>query len=132
MKPIERMFEMNNLMKQSTLCGQTITMELRWIGADCSVLCYGGDKPHIGAAALGVPYETPQGGLSATTSLLSVEKHREGTLCGELAQKLAKHLKCVVCVQCGIHYDNADQTTIKAVVQAVNALGDELLTELGK
>ena len=41
--------------------GRRLLLEACPMGEDWNVMITGGDRPHIGAAALGVPYQRPDG-----------------------------------------------------------------------
>ena len=77
------------------------------MGEDWSVSICGGDRPHIGAVALGVPApssHTP-GKVNASVSVLTLTGHREDELARSAANTLARALGRVVVVSCGIHKD---------------------------
>jgi hypothetical protein len=102
------------------------------MGNDLSVSIYGGDRAHIGAVALGVP--TPShstgGGMSASVSVLTLTGHKEDDLARKAAAALARQLERVVVVSCGIHLDAITQAEIDAVVEMVDALVQDLASQL--
>ena len=78
----------------------------------------GGDRPHIGAVALG------QSGAAA--SVISLPGHREDALARRLTQELAAETQATVCLACGIHLDNIRPEEIRDALE----LADELIQRL--
>ena len=94
------------------------------MGDDLSVTISGGGKPHIGAVALAVPtpsQHTP-GKINASVSVLTLTGHREDDLARQAADSLARALKRIVVVCCGIHQDAATQEEIQAFITMTNSL----------
>lgn len=100
------------------------------MGDDLCVTIGGGEKPHIGAVALGVP--TPSlaspGKLSASISVLTLTGHKEDELARKAADALAGQLGRVVVVCCGIHKDAITPQEI----EVFRALVDEVIGDLTK
>lgn len=105
--------------------GKKITMSAIMIGDDIQVLSYGGDKPHIGAVSVAVPYER-DGSAGATVSTLTLLTHREDLLSRQVAESLCKHFKTVVSVSCGIHFDRISKELIARIQDEVLDMGREL------
>jgi hypothetical protein len=87
----------------------SICCELCRCGDDISLAVSGGDRPHIGAAALAVPRPSlsDKTKLSATVSSICVTGHKDDELARSAATKLAAKHNCVVVVTVGLHIDNA-------------------------
>ena len=110
--------------------GIYLRLEAHPMGEDWNVSIYGGDRPHIGAAALGTPYAKPDGSWSACASVLALPTHKEDVLARQAALLLAKRTRRTVLVACGIHVDSLSPQGIAAVVtlaeEAVETLADRL------
>ncbi|VBB06946.1 Hypothetical protein LUCI_2188 [Lucifera butyrica] len=78
-------------------------------GADVAVCIGGGERHHIGAAALAVPRPSlqDQEKVSATASVICATGHKEDELARWAALKLAASLNCRVNVTAGLHIDGA-------------------------
>jgi hypothetical protein len=106
-----------------------IAVELRvlFMGKDLAVLISGGDRPHLGAAALGVPRPSLQNHerWSASVSVITLTGHRDDDLARLAAHRLAAALKVSVVVACGIHVDNLTAEELTAIETTIDAmLGD--------
>ncbi len=108
---------------------QPITLEARrgrlhlrltalYLGQDLSVTLSGGDRPHIGAVALGQS--------DVSVRVLSVPGHREEILALRLAQDLATKIQATVCLACGIHLDRIRPEEIQDALELAEALVREL------
>lgn len=110
--------------------GLRVYLEALALGEDYSVSITGGDRPHIGAAALGTPYAKPDGSWSACASVFALPTHKEDALAQMAAQALAKRLRRTVLVSCGIHVDDLAPAQIAAFValaeKGIEALSDAL------
>ncbi len=102
-----------------------VEAEVLLLGMDGCILIYGGDAPHIGAAAVGgaglLPAETVFPG------------HREGGIVRDfreviLGEGLLRH--CVVLS--GIHYDGIGKEGIGSVLALCGQLLEEVRAELAK
>jgi hypothetical protein len=87
------------------------------IGDDLVVLVWGGEKPHVGAVAVGVPRPSLENSeiTSATTSVYALVGHKEDDLARMMAQKIASTLKRNVILTAGIHVDNISADGIKVI-----------------
>jgi hypothetical protein len=94
-------------------------------GDDLVVVVGGGDRPHVGAAALALslPSLKDPSRLTHSTSLLSVPGHKEEDLARDGALRLSRALGRNVVVTVGIHEDAISKERIAAWV----ALFDRLL-----
>lgn len=103
------------------------------IGSDLVVKVYGGDKPHVGAVAIGIPRPSLADGeqISASVSVFTLTGHKEDELAKILAGKIAAALNRVTVLTAGIHIDNITPEEIrvfeKNAVSAVEGLINNLL-----
>jgi hypothetical protein len=88
------------------------------LGRDLCVTLSGGDRPHIGAVALGRS--------DATTSTLTLPQHREDELARSIATQLAARFDTAVCVACGIHLDDILSEEISSVLEMAETLTRQL------
>lgn len=94
-------------------------MTALFMGQDLCVTLSGGDRPHIGAVALGQASTSP--------TVLTLPQHREGELAQNLAALLSSRFGTTVCVACGIHLDNILEEEIREVLE----IAEELTRKLG-
>jgi len=97
-------------------------------GEDLCILISGGDRPHIGAAALGVwtGGANNPGRQTATASLISVPGHKEGPLALDAAEMLARILERTVAVTVGIHIEGITPDLITRVEEEFHILVGDL------
>ena len=109
-----------------------IRLSGRWIGNDLHLAISGGDRPHIGAVALGSSHpslKTPAV-ADVTTSVLAVTGHKEDLLARNAAQRIASGSGCTTCVSCGIHLDKISEAEIRLVQTLVEDLVEEFLASI--
>jgi hypothetical protein len=84
-----------------------------------SVNLLGGDRPHIGAVAIGIPRPslTRSGRRSATTSVFALVGHKEDDLAKSLANDLARRIGIPTVVVAGVHLRRARSSDIAAVLR---------------
>jgi hypothetical protein len=92
------------------------------MGDDLVLMLTGGNKPHIGAAALAIPYKQ-----TSSASLLTVYGHKDGEIAKPLAEKVSKKIKKTVVVIVGIHLDNATLNDINMFIKNSNKEVDTFL-----
>jgi len=97
-----------------------LRMTAQFLGRDLSVTLSGGDRPHIGAVALAQP--------QASSSALSLPRHREEALARNIASTLSIEFNTTVCVVCGIHLDDILDREITEVLE----MSDDLTHELSR
>lgn len=102
----------------------TVRAEYRRVGADLLVTISGGDRPHIGAAALAGPDAPP--------AAVTLAGHRETQLALEAAEHLRGILLGAVLVSCGIHVDDADREQIRILCENTRELIGALAEELSR
>ena len=101
-------------------------------GPDLCLCLAGGERPHIGAAALAVPRESLRSGgePSASASVLCVTGHKEDELARDAALRFAARLNCRVLVSAGLHIDRADGHDIAVLLDNCRAALDMALERL--
>ncbi|MDQ0087686.1 hypothetical protein J2T12_001092 [Paenibacillus anaericanus] len=93
------------------------------MGRDLLLIITGGEV-HIGAAS--TAYWTDQGTEVQTST---VPGHKEHTLSGDIAQRVAGELNRTVTVVMGIHYDDLSQAEIKSIIAKTDSLLEEFLKQ---
>ncbi len=94
------------------------------IGDDLVLILKGGEKHHVGAVAIAIPYKN-----TASTSVISVYGHKDSELAKPLAEKVAKNLKKIVVLIAGLHIDDATQEDIQKLVNNSNKRIEQFLEE---
>ena len=89
------------------------------LGADLCLCIGGGQKTHIGAAALAVSRESLRcdGNSSASASVLCVPGHKEDELAREAALRFAARFGGNVLVSAGMHIDQAKEGDILLLME---------------
>lgn len=102
-----------------------------WIGEDLSVSVSGGDRPHIGCVAIGIPdrREGDPDGRHASVSVLNVPDHRDDFLAVPIARRLSAELNCRVSVACGVHVDSIKPKQIGQILEAAARIVERILEE---
>lgn len=110
----------------------TISVKVQEVGNDLNICIFGGDEPHIGAVALGIPVTLPHDPLTHTSSvsLMTIPGHKEDEFALRGARQLAKQLNKVIVVSCGIHIHNIKKEEIFQLSELLDDIIDELLTTL--
>lgn len=98
------------------------------------VLILGGEKPHVGAIAIGVPRPSlkKHNKISTTSSVFTLTGHKDDQIARPAAEKLATALKEVVVVVAGIHVEEATKEDIKILVRNSMKAVDKLKKRLSK
>lgn len=109
-----------------------ITLQATIMGKDLCVVITGGERPHLGAVALGlVRFSLSDSSKnSASVSVLTVPGHKEDELARSIAQKITSKLGINTVVSCGIHVDNITITEINMVSRLTDKLSDKLIKTL--
>lgn len=92
----------------------------------------GGERPHVGAVGVGVPYASPRhpGETRASASVLALTAHRDDEVARPLAELVARRTGQVAVVTVGLHIEDGTPEEIAALTEnARQALG-ELLARL--
>ena len=100
----------------------SVNFSVETMGSDVCVIVTGGDRPHIGAAALSVarPSLSGDGGISASTSIITVPGHKDDVAAKRVCEHIAKALNKNVAAVCGIHYDGITSEGIKTILDLVD------------
>ena len=106
-----------------TLFGADVTAQVTVLDEGVHVLLTGGERSHVGAAAL-----AKDGALLACPAFPG---HKEQVVCERWASVLSQATGCAT-VCCGIHYDNAKPEQIKAVLCACEELLQGTLVHIGR
>lgn len=98
-------------------------------GNDLSVSICGGEKYHIGAAAVAVPRFEHKSGKkrTASTSLICVQGHREDEVTYKAAKYLATELECTAAVCMGIHIHDITREEFEEVMGNVDKLLEKVV-----
>jgi hypothetical protein len=106
-----------------------LSASVRLIGDDVLVAIWGGEKPHIGAVAVGQPRPSLRDPevTSSSASVFCMVGHKEDELAKAAAEILAATLKTQVVVTAGIHWDNIAPETIQQIVANSEILVDMIL-----
>ena len=109
-----------------------VLAEVNSIGDDLVVMISGGEKPHVGAVAIGIPRSSlanPEN-VSATASVFAMVGHKEDDLARIMARKLAASLQRNVVVTVGIHVDQILPEGIGSIEQSCRNILEELINQL--
>ena len=93
------------------------------MGNDLNITIEGGDIPHIGAVALGIPVDMP-------VSLLTVPGHKEDDVVLKCAKRLVKELGVTVVVTCGIHIKDITFNEINDLLTLINQMMTQIIEQL--
>lgn len=109
-----------------------ISLTVIEMGTDLNVSIYGGDKPHIGAVALGIPRPSSNNPLktSSTVSVLTLCGHKEDVIVNNTAKRISSALNKVVVVSCGIHIPNITVNDINNINLTIDELVNNLINWL--
>lgn len=111
-----------------------ITCSAVKMGNDWSVSIYGGDIPHIGAVALGIPRLSleDKNKISSSVSLLTITGHKEDIIVQKIAKYLSSKLNSTVVVCCGIHIKDITFDEIKEINSIIDKIIDDLISNIIK
>lgn len=107
----------------------TLTAQAIPMGQDLCVAVWGGDRPHVGCAALAAPHPSLRGdgSPSATVSTLNLPAHRDDGIANAMARRLSTELGRPVAVVCGVHADGASGEDIRTLLDLARLLGEDIL-----
>lgn len=102
------------------------------MGNDWNISIYGGDIPHIGALALGIPRPSleDKNKISSSVSVLTITGHKEDAIVQKIAKVLSSTLNSTVVVSCGIHINNITFSDIQDLNLFIDNLVDELICKI--
>ena len=107
---------------------------MRLIGADLLVVITGGDRPHIGSAAVALPRASlrDRGVMSATSSVYNIPGHKDQVLAQRVSEVLASRLNRTVVSVAGFHKDGISERGIKKVMENAERLAEKICASLKK
>jgi hypothetical protein len=116
----------------TTIAGFPLRLRCARMGEDLCLILSGGEREHIGAAAVAQPRPSMDdpARTSSTASVIALFGHKEDMLARELALKVAGTLNVVACVVCGIHLHQPSPVMLEETVAASRDLVDAFLTEM--
>jgi len=134
------------IMQQSELGGQTNNVYQIREGEGSFSICLqafsldngfiihitGGDTPHIGGVAVGLPRPSTEdpSRTTANVSVISILGHKDDELARPIADRLVRVLKSTIVVIAGIHVHNATRQDIERIVSLANQAVERLLEQL--
>ena len=114
--------------------GLPVVLQAIAMGKDWNVAITGGEIPHLGSIALGIPRPSLQSTLhtSATVSVLTLTGHKEDEIARPAAHFLASRLNTPVVVSCGIHNDHIKPEDIRRVGDLVQEALNDMVAVLNQ
>lgn len=111
-----------------------VRAEAALIGDDLVVMLSGGDRPHIGAVAVGIPRPSLANRevTSATASVFAMVGHKEDDMARLVAREIAAALERNVVVTVGIHVDNISTEGIRSIEENCRSILEQLKEKLSK
>ena len=108
--------------------------EVMPMGQDLCIAVTGGDKAHLGCAALAVPHPGIRDATSpsATVSTINLTAHRDDVLANRIARQVCTRLKCPVAVCCGVHFDAFDAAAAQEAVEAAECLAGKIIAGISE
>ena len=102
------------------------------MGNDWNISIYGGDIPHIGAIALGIPRPSLENKnkISSSVSVLTITGHKEDVIVQNVAKVLSSTLNSTVIVSCGIHINDISFDDIQNLNLVIDNLVNELISKI--
>lgn len=100
---------------------------------DGVIVCVlGGEKPHVGAVAIGVPRPSLRdpSATSATSSVFTLIGHKDDEIARPFAEKFAKRTGQPAVVVAGVHVKKAKKRDIEKLVANANQAAYALLNKL--
>jgi hypothetical protein len=92
---------------------------------------FGGDKPHIGAVAIGIPRPSLKdpSKLSATSSVFTMTSHKDDEIARPASEKIAKELNQTAVVIAGVHVEGASEMEIRELLANAERAVDRLVAK---
>lgn len=106
-----------------------IYAQLQLIGIDIVITVFGGDMPHIGAIAIGVPRPSLKHNkqTSASTSVITITGHKEDDLAKKMANLIASSLNKKVVLTAGMHWKEVDEDILLTVKENCFNLANKII-----
>ncbi len=96
-------------------------------GNDLIVIIKGGEI-HVGAVGVSIPADSSHfKNKIISTSTITLPGHKDDVVCKLIGEKIAKELNKIVCVICGIHYDNLKKNEINEILDLCEKLGEKII-----
>lgn len=107
----------------------TIQFTAIGMGRDLCIIVCGGDRPHLGAAALAQCRPSLANPLEMSTSIsvLTLLGHKEDQLASWVAGCISRSIGANVAVLCGIHLDDICKTEIETIRRMVDEWCEDYL-----
>ena len=101
-------------------------------GDDLVVIVSGGDIPHIGAIAVGVPRPSLKNPnrTSSTVSVFALTGHKDEIIARFVSERMASNLNHMVVVVAGVHVNEATEQDIEKLVSNSMKCVDMVLRKL--
>ncbi len=114
--------------------GLPVVLQAIAMGKDWNVAITGGEIPHLGSIALGIPRPSLQNPAhtSATVSVLTLTGHKEDEIARPAAYFLASRLNVPVVVSCGIHTDHIKPEDIRRIGELVQEALNDMVAVLNQ
>ena len=111
-----------------------LSAEVRLVGDDLLVVITGGDRPHIGSAAVALPRVSLRDRrvMSATSSVYNIPGHKDQVLAQRVSEVLASRLNRTVVAVAGFHKDGISERGIKKVMENAERLAEKICASLKK
>ena len=111
-----------------------VSAEVRLIGADLLVVITGGDRPHIGSAAVALPRASlrDRGVMSATSSVYNIPGHKDQVIAQRILEVLSSGLNRTVVAVAGFHLEGISEKGIKKVMENAERLAEKIHVSLKK
>jgi hypothetical protein len=92
----------------------------------------GGDEPHIGGIAVGLPRPSTQdpSRVTANVSVISILGHKDDELARPIADRIARALNSIVVVIAGVHIHQASKADIDKILNNTNRAVEKLLAQI--
>ncbi len=99
------------------------------IGNEIIFIVSGGDYPHVGAVAVGIPRPSLKipNQLSSTVSTYVFIGHKDDIIANKIAHEISKRMNKKVVVIAGIHFHHLSERDIKLVVKKSEVICQELI-----
>jgi len=99
------------------------------IGNEIIFIVSGGDCPHVGAVAVGIPHPSLKipNQLSSTISTYVFIGHKDDIIANKIAHEISKRMNKKVVVIAGIHFHHLSEKDIKLVVKKSEVICQELI-----
>ena len=103
-------------------------------GEDLVVIVSGGDKPHVGAIAVGIPRPSLRnpGKTSSTVSVFNLTGHKDEVIAWSISERMTSSLNRVVVVIAGVHMNDASEQDIEKLLFNSKKCAERALKEMSK